>query len=48
MQSPNSAPPPLEGGGWGEGCERPGTWVARTPPPNPLPQGEGEKLGTTA
>ena len=31
-------PPPLAGGGWGEGaCDRPSS-----PPPNPLPQGEGE------
>ena len=30
-------PPPLEGGGWGEGSR-----AARTPPPNPLPQGERE------
>ena len=30
-------PPPLEGGGWGEGSAPHGT-----PPPNPLPQGEGE------
>ena len=35
-------PPPLEGGGWGEGCVQPTAAVARTPPPNPLPQGEGE------
>ena len=32
-----NTPPPLEGGGWGEGCVR-----DETPPPNPLPQGEGE------
>ena len=31
------APPPLVGGGRGEGFG-----AARTPPPNPLPQGEGE------
>ena len=30
-------PPPLVGGGWGEGSMRHGT-----PPPTPLPQGEGE------
>ena len=30
-------PPPLEGGGRGEGLR-----AARTPPPSPLPQGEGE------
>ena len=33
-------PPPLEGGGWGEGFR-----AAPTPPPNPLPQGEGECTG---
>jgi urease accessory protein len=33
-----TAPPPLAGGGWGEGAEPP-----RSPPPNPLPQGEGEQ-----
>jgi len=32
-------PPPLEGGGWGEGSVR-----HEPPPPNPLPQGEGESL----
>ncbi len=32
------APPLLAGGGWGEGVVGP----PRTPPPNPLPQGEGE------
>jgi tRNA modification GTPase len=31
--------PPLAGGGWGEGAE---PVLARPPPPNPLPQGEGE------
>ena len=30
-------PPPLAGGGWGEGA----TDQQRPPPPNPLPQGEG-------
>ena len=35
--------PPLEGGGWGEGS-RTEPPDARTPPPNPLPQGEGEFL----
>ena len=34
------APPPLEGGGWGEGSV--GGSHRPTPPPNPLPQGEGE------
>ena len=34
-------PPPLEGGGWGEGCVHPLAGGARTPPPSPLPQGEG-------
>ena len=33
--------PPLEGGGWGEGSERPEPTGTR-PSPNPLPQGEGE------
>jgi microcystin degradation protein MlrC len=37
-----NAPPPLEGGGWGEGSVHPRTVDVRTPPPNPLPQGEGE------
>ena len=37
------SPPPLEGGGWGEGSSihRPGGSI---PPPSPLPQGEGESL----
>jgi len=35
-------PPPLEGGGWGEGCVPPMFSGIRTPPPTPLPQGEGE------
>ena len=35
-------PPPLEGGGWGEGCVQPRSAAVRAPPPNPLPQGEGE------
>ena len=34
----SEAPPPLAGGGWGEGAVR----AAPPPPPNPLPQGEGE------
>src|SRR5208337_4530933 len=41
-------PPPLEGGGWGEGFaeERAsGAILAPAPPPNPLPQGEGELCG---
>ena len=33
-----TTPPPLAGGGWGEGAFE----LARPPPPNPLPQGEGE------
>ena len=37
------APPPLEGGGWGEGFVPHGT-----PPPNPLPQGEGEPVSCEA
>ena len=32
------SPPPLAGGGWGEGA----MGATRPPPPNPLPQGEGE------
>src|SRR5580692_4016294 len=32
-------PPPLVGGGWGEGLV--GGWHRPTPPPGPLPQGEG-------
>jgi error-prone DNA polymerase len=41
-------PPPLEGGGRGEGSKQPQTCVVSTPPPNlgplrdPSPQGEGE------
>ncbi len=36
-------PPPLAGGGWGEGAIPIGAYgSARPPPPNPLPQGEGE------
>src|SRR5580658_8405928 len=35
-------PPPLVGGGWGEGLV--GGLYRPTPPPNPLPQGEGETL----
>jgi NitT/TauT family transport system permease protein len=37
-----NTPPPLEGGGWGEGCVRAPSAAACTPPPTPLPQGEGE------
>jgi len=33
------SPPPLAGGGWGEGAA---PVLAATPPPTPLPQGEGE------
>ena len=39
-----TTPPPLEGGGRGEGCVPPTNRGAGTPPPNPLPQGEGESL----
>jgi ABC-2 type transport system ATP-binding protein len=39
------SPPTLEGGGWGEGSGQPWPADVRTPPPNPLPHGEGEKLG---
>jgi microcystin degradation protein MlrC len=41
-QEAQNSPPPLEGGGWGEGCVPPRSLAARTPPPSPLPQGEGE------
>jgi hypothetical protein len=37
------SPPPLEGGGQGEGFV-----PHETPPPNPLPQGEGESFVPTA
>ena len=36
----DSPPPPLAGGGWGEGAV---PWGSCAPPPNPLPQGEGEE-----
>ncbi len=42
MSDENTAPLPLEGGGWGEGFVQPLSSAERTPPPNPLPQGEGE------
>ena len=42
------SPPPLEGGDWGEGWLYPPTMLARTPPPAPLPQGEGENFATQA
>src|ERR1700733_10302256 len=35
-----NTPPPLEGGGWGEGSVQ--RTHAPTSPPDPLPQGEGE------
>ena len=34
-----TSPPPLAGGGWGEGAA---PRLPQPPPPNPLPQGEGE------
>ena len=40
-----NTPPPLEGGGWGEGS---GGMRPTTPPPSPLPQGEGECLFATS
>ncbi len=42
MKAPGNkqTPPPLEAGGWGEGCV--GSSHQPTPPPNPLAQGEGE------
>ena len=36
-------PPPLAGGGWGGGSIRHDPWEI-TPPPNPLPQEEGENI----
>ncbi len=39
---PPVTPPPLRGGGWGRGADSQGQRYGRTPPPNPLPQGEGE------
>ena len=41
MTDRKDAPPPLEGGGWGEGLV--GANLQSTPPPDPLPQGEGER-----
>ena len=46
--SARSAPPPLEGGGWGRGADNHRPLAVGTPPPNPLPQGEGEKCGRLA
>jgi GNAT superfamily N-acetyltransferase len=37
-------PPPLEGGGWGEGSMQPRAAAVRTPPPGSLPQEEGESV----
>ncbi|HEY3846028.1 MAG TPA: type VI secretion system-associated FHA domain protein TagH [Acetobacteraceae bacterium] len=37
----NETPPPLEGGGWGEGSIAAN--LRSTPSPNPLPRGEGER-----
>jgi Cu2+-exporting ATPase len=42
----HDTPPPLEGGGWGEGLV--GANLRPTPPPNPLPQGEGEGCAPTS
>ena len=42
----HDTPPPLEGGGWGEGCVHPQAVAVRTPPPKPLPQGAGENLAS--
>src|SRR5208337_4815124 len=39
------SPPPLEGGGRGEGLAR--DLCGSPPPPNPLPQGEGENVPST-
>ena len=41
-EAEQEAPPPPVGGGWGEGCVLPPAIGLRTPPANPLPQGEGE------
>ncbi len=41
----SNAPSPLEGEGWGGGMQRHGTGGVITPPPGPLPQGEGEEEG---
>jgi hypothetical protein len=41
MRSSPGTPPPLEGGGRGKGYQQPLSSPARTPPPGPLPQGEG-------
>ena len=41
LRADGNTPPPLEGGGWGEGLV--GATLRPTPPPNPLPQGEGEQ-----
>jgi hypothetical protein len=41
------SPPPLEGGGRGEGYVCRESTGASTPPPNPLPQGEGEKSSSS-
>ena len=43
MDRTQNSPPPLEGGGWGEGSAPPGSGPARTPPPNPLPKGRGRR-----
>ena len=37
-------PPPLEGGGRGEGSQQAPSAAVRTAPPSPLPQGDGEDL----
>jgi heme exporter protein A len=39
LELTSDTPPPLAGGGWGEGAE---PIIAAPTPPNPLPQGEGE------
>jgi acyl transferase domain-containing protein/NAD(P)-dependent dehydrogenase (short-subunit alcohol dehydrogenase family)/acyl carrier protein len=40
LDAAKNTPPPLVGGDWGEGAA--GADLRPTPPPNPLPQGEGE------
>ena len=44
----HESPPPLVGGGRGEGGVSPPSGNLRTPPPDPLPKGEGEVLALAA
>ncbi len=43
-----ATPPPLEGGDRGEGGEQQRIAEVRTPPPDPLPQGEAESVHSSA